>query len=92
MCNFVTESEFFEEEALNLKKKEARENRSVTAIRMDRLRKRKEIADRYWTFWLRTGSAPESWLEGLSDELVAASRKKMVGEMPGFAKIRVVTK
>lgn len=87
---FRNESEYRGYLATLEKKRRRHEARTPEAVRQDRCRKRRRCADNYWEHYLRTGCAPDSWIEtyGLSSSILAASKKKMVRRYPDLAKLR----
>ena len=89
--DFKNEAEFCAYLADLAKKKKAADSRSPAALRQDRQRKRRKAAENYWNVWLRNGSAPGAWLEGLSPAVVETARLKMILRYPHYARFRGVT-
>ena len=85
---FRSEAEFRGYLAELERRKRKHEARSAEAVRQDRCRKRRRCAENYWEHFLRTGGRPESWLEGLSPEIIDAAKNKMVRKYSELAKLR----
>lgn len=85
---FQSETEFLGYVAELEKKRRKHESRTPEAIRQDRCRRRRKRAENYWEHYLRTGGRPETWLDGLSESIIEAAKKKLVAKYPDLARMR----